>query len=192
MDLLVIRPGSNSKGVKPTHALVRFHPVSGHLMLGGIHDEHPVGYVLDNQIKQLGNGQWHTLWQTKNRFFIGDLECTITFPDLTEAQLDDFRRVRDMIFESDGLPAPDKRLPVLPPITPPHRVESVLVHTHVASGGFAVFSLGVDTKTGDVCGVKGVCIKHKRIQQEVVNEAEFSLRFAVLINSSDLFLFDRD
>ena len=155
-------------------------------MLGGIHDDHPVGYVLDNQIKKLGNGQWHALWQTKNRFFVGDLECTITFPDLTEVQLDEFRRTRDMVFESSGLPTPDKRLPVLPPTTPPNRVESILVQTHLGSGGFGVFSLGVDTNTGDICGVKSVCIKHKRVQQEVVNEADFSLRFAVFINSSNL------
>lgn len=190
VNILVIQPGTFSRGVKPVHAFVRFHPVSGHLMLGGVHDEHPVRYVLDNQIKTLGNGQWYALWQTKNRFFIGHLECTITFPDLTEIQLDDLRRLRDSIFKSDGLPTPDKRLPVLPPITPPHRVQSVLVHKHVGSGGFGVFSIGVDARTGEVCGVKTVCIKHKRVQQEVINEAEFSLRFAVPINSSNLF--DRD
>ncbi|KAL8791748.1 MAG: hypothetical protein Q9195_005686 [Heterodermia aff. obscurata] len=179
VDLLVIPPGSNSKGVKATHALVRFHPVSGYLMLGGIHDEYPVRYVLDNQTKDLGNGQWHALWQTKNRFFIGDLECTITFPDLTETQLGDLRRLRDTTFESDGLPTPDKRLPVLPLTISPHRVNSsILVHTHLNSGGFGVFSLGVDINTGEVCGVKDVCIKSKRVQQDIANEADFSLRFA--------------
>ena len=183
VNLLVIQPGSFSRGVKPVHAFVRFHPVSGHLMLGGVHDEHPVKYVLDNQIKNLGNGQWHALWQTKNRFFIGDLECTVTFPDLTEVQLEDLRRLRDTMFKSDGLPTPDKRLPVLPLTTPPHRVNSVLVHRHVGSGGFGVFSVGVDASTGDICGVKTVCIKYKRVQQEIANEAEFSLRFAVLLNS---------
>ena len=187
VDLLVIQPGSNSKGVKPTHALVRFHPVSGNLMLGGIHDEYPVRYFLDNQIKELGNGQWYAMWQTKNRFSIGDLECTITFPDLTEVQLDNLRMLRDDEFKSQGLLTPDIRLPVLPPTTPPNRVESVLIHKHVSSGGFGVFSVGVDASTGDICGVKTVCIKYKRVQQEIVNEAEFSLRFAVLINSFYLY-----
>lgn len=183
VDLLVIQPGSNSKGVKPTHALVRFHPVSGSLMLGGIHDEHPVEYVLDNQTKNLGKGQWHALWQTRNRFFIGDLECTITFPDLTERQLGNLRKSRDRKFKSDGLPTPDKRLPVLPTITPPQRVNSILVHKHIDSGGFGIFSLGVDANTGDVCGVKSVCIKRERVQEEIANEADFSLRFPVRIHT---------
>ena len=186
VDLLVIQPGSNSKGVKATHALVRFHPVSGNLMLGGIHDEYPVRYFLDNQVKELGNGQWYAMWQTKNRFSIGDLECTITFPDLPEVQLNKLRRSRDKAFKSNGLPPPDIRLPVLPPTMPPHRVNSVLVQKHVNSGGFGVFSVGVDASTGDICGVKTVCIKHKRVQEEIVNEAEFSLRFAVFINSFNL------
>lgn len=124
-------------------------------MIGGVRDAHPVRLLMTNgQYKELGANKWHILCQRINRFFVGEVECTLTYPELVQQDLDIVRRFRDKLFKKNGLAAPDARLPVLPFKKPLVQTEDTLVYEYIASGAFGYVGIGVDQHTGEVRAVK--------------------------------------
>lgn len=133
VDLLVIYPTKHSKGVMGIHAVIRLHPKTGWPMLGGVSNHHPVKFLVDNEEKNLGAGQWHALWQTTSQFFVGDIQCTLSLSKLGTDLLQSWGESRHKFFETRGLAAPDRRFPTLPLQKPIKSIGSFLVSRFCAS-----------------------------------------------------------
>lgn len=179
VDILIGDPASSTTGLVAIHAFLRINPHSGFLTIEGVDDDHPVEYMLDNMLVPLGAGKRHSLWQTANRFKIGNLEFVLTYPELDEAGLDNLRRVRDRAFKWNGIPAPDARIPVLPPPQARKRLHNSLLFGILGAGSYGIVRIGIDITTGDPCAVKSIQIKNVAVGLETLNEASVLLKYPV-------------
>ena len=180
VDILIACPGKPPKGVVSVHAYVRIHSQSGFPMIGGVKDAHPVKLLMtDGRYKELGADKWHILCQRINRFFIGELECMLTYPESTQSDLNIMRRARNRLFKKNDLAVPDSRLPVLPFKKPLIQIEDTLVYEYIASGAFGFVGIGVDRHLGEVRAVKSIQISDEKMRQEILREAKVSLRLSV-------------
>ena len=187
VDLLIACPGKPPKGVISVHAIVCLHRESGFPMIGGVKDAHPVRILMTNgRYRELGADRWYILGQEVNRFFIGELECTLTYPNLARPALNAMGQARIRLFEDNGLAAPDLRLPVLPFKKPLVQIESTLVYQYIASGAFGYVGIGVDQHIGDVLAVKSIRVKDEKVRKEIAREARISLTLSVGAQCSQL------
>lgn len=185
VDLLTTFLGTPSRGIIDTHGIIYFHSQSGYLMIKGVNDQHPVRYMLDNELKDLGAEQSHMLWQSTNVFYLGHVEFSLTYSRLDASALRSLRRALKKAFEQGGLSTPESRLPVLPNQTPLKRLGSAVAYVYVGSGGYGMVGVGVDISTGDPCAIKSVPIKKASTLREMINEIEISLKFGVRTESPD-------
>ena len=180
VDILIACLGKPPQGVISVHAYVRIHSKSGFPMIGGVKDAHPVKLLMtDGRYKELGADKWHILCQRINRFFIGELECMLTYPESTQSDLNIMRRARNRLFKKNELAAPDARLPVLPFEKPLIQIDDTIVYEYIASGAFGFVGIGVDQYLGEVRAVKSIRIRDEGMRQEILREAKVSLRLSV-------------
>ena len=149
-------------------------------MIQGIDDDHPVHYILHNKPVFLGAGMSHALWQSVNRFFLGNLEFNLTYAELDETGQDHLREVRDRVFEWNSLRAPDARLPVIPP--PEYEIDqrgNCHIFGILGFGSYGIVRLGINIPTGYPCAVKSIHVKHSLVLDEILNEASILLKYPV-------------
>lgn len=149
-------------------------------MIEGVDDNHPVEYELDNEKVFLGAGKCHSLWQRENRFFLGNLGFKLEYAKLDKAELDNLRKLRDKVFEWNGLRAPDTRLPIFPPPQAHKRLQhNSLLFGILGAGSYGIVRIAIDIKTGDPCAVKSIQIKNTAVRDETLNEASLLLKYPV-------------
>ena len=180
VDILLIYPGKYPSGVISQHARIRLHQETGVLMIGGLSNEHPVGFMDENVYINLRAGQWHVLYQLVSRILVGEIEAEIHCSNPGQTALDTIRQIRDEAFEEAGHAAPDSRLPVLPTEKPLKRLGDILIYRYIGAGGFGLVGIGIDVTTGEARAVKSITVKDKR-WAEPLNEAKMSLLFSVSI-----------
>ena len=144
VDILLIYPKKYPSGVISQHARIRLHQETGVLMIGGLSDEHPVGFMDENVYINLRAGQWHVLFQLVSRILVGEIEAEIHCSNPGQAALDTIRQVRDRAFVEAGHAAPDSRLPVLPTEKPLKRLGDILIYRYIGAGGFGLVGIGID------------------------------------------------
>ena len=181
VDILVIYPGKPTHGVLPVHAIIRGHLHSGLLMLEGCSDDEPVKYMADNKPVALGKGQSRCLWQVDNRFFLSGLEVILTYVGLSQAGLDELRRLRDAYIYLKDLPAIHPELPLIPPEYPLERYRDIIVFKTLGSGSYGVVGLGLNIKTGEPCTFKTIWVKGVENRNALFKEAELSFKYPVCI-----------
>lgn len=179
VDILVTYPGKPTHGVLPIHAIIRGHLRSGLLMLEGFGDDVPVTYMEQNRVVALRKGVYRCLWETDNRFFLKDLEVILTYAELSQAKLDELRRLRDTQIYLRDLPTIHPELPLIPPKTPLKRYGDIIVFKTLGSGSFGVVGLGLNIKTGEPCAIKTVWLRRGESRNALFKEAELSFRYPV-------------
>ena len=180
VDILLIYPNKYPSGVIGEHAIIRLHQATGVLMIGGLSNEHPVGFMDENVYIKLRAGQWHVLFQLVSRIIIGEIEAEIHCSNPGQAALNTIRQIRDRAFVEAGHAAPDSRLPVLPTEKPLKRLGDILIYRYIGAGGFGLVGIGIDVTTGEARAVKSITVKDNK-WSEPLNEAKMSLIFSVSI-----------
>ena len=185
VDLLTTCPGTPSRGIIDIHAIIYFHSQTRYLMIKGLNDQHPVRYMLDNELIDLGKEKSHMFWQPTNIFYLGEVEFSLSYLKLTTPELSQFGLALSKAFEKGGFSSSESRLPVMPNLAPLKRLGSAVVFNYVGSGGYGMVGIGVDISTGDPCAIKTVPIKKPTTLSEIINEIEISLKFEVRTESTD-------
>lgn len=182
VDLLLICPGKNSMGVLGHHAIIGWHRESSWPMIQGLSDKHPVSFMRNNDYIDLGDNICQALSERVNRFFIGQIECTLSFQNLTPGHLEYMRQIRNSAYEAVSIPVPDDRLPLLPLQEPIRRIRNINIYKYIGVGGFGIVGIGIDVDTGDVRAVKSVVIKDGVARRAAVAEALHCLTLSVPSN----------
>lgn len=182
VELLVVSANQKGHQVAAQHARIRFDLRSGVLMLCGIHNEHPVHYFLDDEtepIELLANEE-HYLLKTVNRFKLGRLEFRLVYEHIDGQGYTDYVRIRNTMFEADGLSLPHPRLRAVPS---KHRkmVGTAVLHEPLSSGTFGMVYAAVHSRTGEPLAVKEIQIKakHTATSGELPLEIKISTCFQV-------------
>lgn len=151
-------------------------------MLESLEKQCQVLYMLDNEPVVLRTGKLHCFWQTTNIFIVGGLKFVLRYTRLDQHELDEIRKERDQIWSLRGLPAPDSRLPIIPPHNPIKTLDDgIVVFSNTGGRGFGIVGIGINIKTGEPRAVKSVQIRNARIRKECMNEANVLFRYPVCI-----------
>lgn len=180
VDIMVAHPDQSPNGVLPIHALLRIHPRSSLLMIGGVSDSHPVQLITDRVTIFLGAGDWHGLSQTRNTFRLNEMDFSLNYRKLSQEKLDDLREARDESYKLGGFPAPDPRLPLFPH-NPIGQMGDIVHFQRVGRGTFGEVYVAMNIKTGEPCAVKEVAANSSEACDEFMHEAEVLFRFPVSI-----------
>ncbi|KAL8641275.1 MAG: hypothetical protein Q9228_001894 [Teloschistes exilis] len=184
VDLLLIGPGNQKHKVTDVHAMIRFHPVSGVLMLVGMHDskhnnkksiryEDPTG----NGEIELGHNMQHVLFLRRNAFWIGDLYYVFEFEDLDENQYRIYREYRDGLYRAAQLQAPHPALSAIPRASD-KKFGPFIRMGSMGKGAFGWVYAGVDARTGDPLAIKEHSAKSLAESDSVVEEIDVGKMFS--------------
>ncbi|KAL9578163.1 MAG: hypothetical protein Q9212_005894 [Teloschistes hypoglaucus] len=184
VDLLLIGPGNQKHKVTDVHAMIRFHPVSGVLMLVGMHDskhnnkksiryEDPTG----NGEIELGYNKQHVLFLRRNAFWIGDLYYIFEFEDLDDDQYRVYRTYRDGLYRAAQLQVPHPALSAIPRASDKKFGPFIRMGT-MSKGAFGWVYAGVDADSGKPLAIKEHSAKTRNESQDVVAEANIGKTFS--------------
>ncbi|KAL9011372.1 MAG: hypothetical protein Q9173_003775 [Seirophora scorigena] len=178
VDILVICPGKRTKGVAPIHALVRFHPRSGVLMIVGVLDESPLQYDTTDRASPfvLGQGQKHVLYQPRNRIKIGSLSYNIVYENFDDTAYERYRAGRDNLLEEIGYSPPHAALSAIPR-NQDAKKGPVVLHGTMSRGGFGWIFAAVNAEDGEPLAVKEHRIKDKECKSDVEREIKIGSSF---------------
>ena len=155
VDLLLIRPGQDAERVAPIHAIIKFNPHSGALLLVGAADGRHVRYTLhdSNRPLLLNNREQHVLYQSTNNFDVGNLSYSLTFTSFDTEQYANFVDKRNEILGRYGFPAPH---PYLSAVWRPQDTKCgrVILHASFAAGAFGWVRAGIHSRTGVPLAIK--------------------------------------
>lgn len=178
VDLMVICPGKNPKGVAVNHALIQFHLDSGMLMLTGVSKTRPVKYLLNNETLVLYEGDKHVLFQRINRFCIGMLEYDLIYTALTDTDYAQYVVTRNSAFVSAGRPPPHTHLWAVPRQDHLKRGPFIF-HRSLSSGRFGWVYAAVHSRTGTPHAIKELGISTLSESRQVLTEIHISTSFTV-------------
>ena len=180
VDILLDGPAEATNGIAESHALLRINRQSGFLMIEGIDDRYPVKYTLNNVDVSLGGKDCHSLWQTTNRFKLGNIEFQLTYAKRTLNELRISRLLRNNVFKRKNISPPDGRFPVLPPLEGhQHLHNNCLLFSIFAAGPDWTVHAAIDIKTGNPCVVRSVQINHVLLRDQIFKLASSLISFPV-------------
>ncbi|KAL9634589.1 MAG: hypothetical protein Q9204_002936 [Flavoplaca sp. TL-2023a] len=180
VDLLLIRPGKSNRHVAPVHARIRFHPLSGAIMLFGVQEGKPVSYEVHDEYKPrvLAHGQGHVLYQARNLFTVGKLSYILVFNEFNDEQYFSFVQKRNaLIYGSDAM-IPHLHLSAVPRHSNLKR-GLVITYGTIGHGAYGRVLPAVHAHTGDSLAVKHQQPTNKHQMDNIVREADLGTRFKV-------------
>ncbi len=178
VDLLLICPGKSSRQVAPVHARIRFHDLSGAIMLFGVQEGKPVSYQIHDEAKPrlLTNGQGHVLYQSRNSFTVGRLHYVLVFTHFNDEQYSSFVEKRNALIY--GALTPHLQLSAVPRPTDVKR-GLFITHGTMGHGAFGRVLPAVDAHTGEPLAVKQQQPTNQHQMDMIVREADLGAMFKV-------------